>query len=111
MHVPETIPGLRLEAGEPVFKEPWEANAFALVVGLHEKGAFEWNEWAEVLGNTINENDDSVPYYELWLQALERMISRKSLIDASEVSEREREWVNALHATPHGSPIELKNGY
>ena len=49
--MPETIPGLRLEAGEPVFKEPWEANAFALVVGLHEKGAFEWNEWAEVLGN------------------------------------------------------------
>lgn len=110
MNVPDTIPGLVLNDGEPVFNEPWEANAFALVVGLHQKGAFQWNEWAEVLSVTIKQNDDDVPYYESWLQALELMISKKSLIDADELLKRQREWVNALHATPHGAPIELKNG-
>ena len=30
----------------PVFNEPWEAQAFSLVLALHEKGQFSWDEWA-----------------------------------------------------------------
>ncbi len=107
----EAIPGLNLECGEPVFNEPWEANAFALVVGLHEKGLFQWNEWADILSETIKQNDVSIPYYQSWLEALETIVSRKALINSSEVSIRRGEWVAALEATPHGSPIELKNRF
>jgi len=109
LNVPDVIPGLQLECGEPVFNEPWEASAFALVVGLHEKGAFQWTEWADVLSETIKGNEDNTPYYQSWLQALETIVSRKSLVNSSEVSARKREWKSALKATPHGSPIELRN--
>lgn len=110
MSVPDSIPGLKLECGEPVFGEPWEASAFALVVGLHDQGAFEWSEWAEVLSDTIKDNENDTPYYQSWLQALEAIVSRKALVSSNEISRREFEWITALEATPHGSPIELKNG-
>jgi len=37
----------------PVFREPWEAQAFALALSLHERGVFSWAEWAAVLGDEI----------------------------------------------------------
>lgn len=93
-----------------MFSEPWEANAFALVVGLHEKGLFTWNEWAEVLGETLKTNDNETTYYHSWLDALETIVSQKSLVKSDEISVRKAEWQKALMATPHGKPIELKNG-
>ncbi|MDJ0614797.1 MAG: nitrile hydratase accessory protein [Rhizobiaceae bacterium] len=110
MNVPETLPGLVTECGEPVFNEPWEASAFALVVGLHQKGAFEWTEWADVLSETIKNGPEETPYYQSWLSALETIVSQKALIDEKEISMRKSEWEAALVATPHGSPIELENG-
>ena len=62
MHPPE----------EPVFNEPWEAQAFAMVVKLHEQGAFTWTEWAETLGAEIKSVER--PYYESWLAALEKIV-------------------------------------
>src|SRR6185295_5902987 len=41
------------ELDAPVFKAPWEAQAFALVVHLQGRGAFTWNEWAATLGEEI----------------------------------------------------------
>ncbi len=38
---------------EPVFREPWEAQAFAMTVLLHERGLFTWGEWAQALGAQI----------------------------------------------------------
>jgi len=42
---------LRLPRDEdgPVFAEPWQAQAFALALQLHEQGAFTWTEWAAAL--------------------------------------------------------------
>jgi nitrile hydratase accessory protein len=37
----------------PMFREPWEAQAFALVLSLHERGVFSWTEWATALGDEI----------------------------------------------------------
>ena len=112
MNVPDLqkIPGITLGEDGPVFSEPWEANAFALVVGLHQKGAFEWNEWADVLSKTIHADDVNTPYYELWLKALEVIVSQKEILGEREISTREKDWEKALIATPHGQPIELKNG-
>ena len=35
--------------GDPVFPEPWAAEAFAMTVHLHQRGLFTWSEWAETL--------------------------------------------------------------
>ena len=37
----------------PVFAEPWQAEAFALVVHLNQVGAFTWSEWTEALSREI----------------------------------------------------------
>ena len=44
------------ENGEPVFKEPWEAQAFSLVIALHESGVFSWDEWSDALAQAIRGN-------------------------------------------------------
>ena len=88
-----------------VFNEPWEAQAFAMVVKLHERGAFTWTEWAETLGREIKSSDR--PYYEHWLSALEKIAEAKGLMSNNERLERVAAWDRAAHATPHGQPIEL----
>jgi len=37
----------------PVFREPWEAQAFALTLTLYDRGLFQWPEWAAILGDEI----------------------------------------------------------
>jgi Nitrile hydratase beta subunit, N-terminal len=32
--------------GGPVFEAPWQANAFAMTLALHQRGVFTWTEWA-----------------------------------------------------------------
>ena len=41
------------ENGELVFTEPWEAQAFSLVIALHESGVFSWSEWSDALAQAI----------------------------------------------------------
>jgi len=106
----EILPGITLDENEPVFSEPWEAQAFALVIQLHEKKVFTWLQWAEVLSETIKQDDGCTPYYELWLVALEKIITENALLSAEEVKNREKDWQAALLATPHGTPIELSAG-
>ena len=37
----------------PVFREPWEAQAFAMALTLHQRGLFTWSEWAAALADEI----------------------------------------------------------
>ena len=48
---------------EPVFAEPWEAQAFALAVSLSERGVFTWSEWTEAVAAA----PEQLGYYERWL--------------------------------------------
>ncbi len=32
-----------------MFHEPWEAQAFAVTLALHERGLFSWPAWAAAL--------------------------------------------------------------
>lgn len=113
MNTPDlkSLDGITLDGDDPVFSEPWEAQAFALVIGLYEKKAFTWSEWAEVLSMTIHSDDGCASYYELWLKALESIVLKKTLSNKEEILARETEWQNALLTTPHGQPIELQNAY
>ena len=49
----QALPRLPQDKGEPVFTEPWQANAFALAVKLSEQGYFTWKEWAAALANEL----------------------------------------------------------
>ena len=94
----------------PAFSEPWEAQAFAMAVKLHETGLFSWTEWAEALAAEIRANpalDDGRHYYEHWLAALEKLIAAKGVITDGERERRAEAWQAAAGATPHGQPIEL----
>ena len=112
-----TVPHhLRDEEG-PVFAEPWQSQAFALAVTLHEAGCFAWSEWAETLGAVLAEaaqadaqagvTDDGSRYYEHWLAALERLVSAKGLLDPASLARRKDAWEQAYLRTPHGQPVEL----
>ena len=103
------------DEGSPVFREPWEAQAFALALALHERGLFTWPEWAAALAEEIaqaqeaGDPDDGTTYYRHWLAAIEQLVDRKGAADRAELLARRDAWDRAAHATPHGQPILLAN--
>jgi nitrile hydratase accessory protein len=107
-------PGQPHDADGPVFSEPWEAQAFALAVALHERGVFSWPEWAATLAEEIEraqaagDPDTGETYYHHWLAALERLVDRKGLADAATLERYAHAWEHAALRTPHGTPIELR---
>jgi nitrile hydratase accessory protein len=106
------LPDIPRDADGPVFRAPWEAQAFALTLALHERGLFAWREWTEALSAEIkaaHSPDDGTHYYEYWLAALEKLATAKGLVTVAEMLQRKDDWDAAARATPHGKPIELKN--
>jgi nitrile hydratase accessory protein len=107
------LPGMPRDAAGPVFAAPWQAQAFALTLSLHERGAFTWKEWAAALAEVIGEvrargeADTGERYYEHWLAALERIALRKDLVDDGLLHKRRAQWEDAARHTPHGQPIVL----
>ncbi len=96
----------------PVFAEPWQAQAFALTLALHEKGLFSWSEWAQALSAEVGKPDaaqDGSDYYERWLVALERLLVSKGIAAKPDIDVMAAAWERAAHATPHGKPILLEN--
>jgi nitrile hydratase accessory protein len=108
------LPALPRDEEGPVFGAPWEAQAFAMAVTLHERGCFAWPEFAERLAAEIagagarGESDDGRRYYHFWLAALEKLVADKGLVGAPELRRRKDEWDHAARQTPHGQPIELR---
>lgn len=111
------LPRIPRDKGGPVFAEPWQAQAFALAVGLSEQGHFTWKEWAEALAAELKaaenrgEPDDGTRYYDHWLSALERLVTTKGLTDRNTLLQRKEAWADAYRHTPHGKPVELKPGH
>jgi nitrile hydratase accessory protein len=109
----QSVPGLPRNGDGPVFREPWEAQAFALAVALHARGLFGWDEWAATLGEEIKaaqragDPDAGATYYHHWLAALERMMSRKGIADGAAFARYRDAWARAAGRTPHGAPIAL----
>jgi len=111
------MPEIPLDDDGPVFGEPWQAQAFAMTVKLHEKGAFSWPEWADHLSaelanageNDRGENDRAENYYLHWLSALEKLLAAKNIIATHERESCKAAWDKAARATPHGEPIVLGN--
>ena len=102
------------ETGAPVFAEPWQAQAFAMAVLLHERGLFSWSEWAAALSLQIaaaqaaGDADLGDTYYHHWLAALEALVAAKGAARADELARCARAWHQAADRTPHGEPIVLR---
>ena len=106
------VPG---DTDGPTFAEPWEAQAFAMVVALHDTGLFSWKEWTQALSREIgkakvaNEAADDGSYYYHWLAALEALVIGKGVASVAALKLRKAAWARAAEATPHGQPILLEN--
>ena len=109
-----SVPGIPQDNDGPVFRAPWEAQAFAMALALHGKGLFTWNEWAAMLGEEIRRAQDAgdpdtgETYYRHWLATLERMVAVKGLAAAETLANTREAWDHAADRTPHGQPIVLK---
>jgi nitrile hydratase accessory protein len=112
------LPSLELDralaADRPqAFEAPWQAQAFAMALMLHDKGVFTWSEWAEALGTEIarqprlGEADDGRGYYTCWLRALERLVVAKGLASGGMLTVLRERWDAAARTTPHGEPVAL----
>ena len=112
-HATQAVPSIPRDAEGPVFREPWEAQAFALTLSLYDRGLFVWPEWAAILGDEIKkaqaagDPDTGETYYRHWLATLEHLVAAKG-VATSETLHRYRDaWDHAADRTPHGMPIEL----
>jgi nitrile hydratase accessory protein len=107
------IPGIPRDANGPVFREPWEAQAFAMTLALHACGLFSWNEWAAALADEIKraqadgDPDTGETYYRHWLATLEKLIAAKGVATSETLHQYREAWDHAADRTPHGMPIEL----
>ena len=108
------LPRQPRDAGEPVFAEPWQAQAFAVAIKLSEAGWFTWVEWAAALAAEIKAADaadakagrapdDGTRYYEHWLSALEKLVAAKGLAEEAAIQVRKEEWAEAYRHTPTAS--------
>lgn len=109
-----SVPGAPRDADGPVFREPWEAQAFAITLALHERGLFTWPEWATALAAEIKraqaagDPDTGETYYVHWLNALEKLVTDKGVATQAMLSRFRDAWDHACDRTPHGQPIELQ---
>lgn len=73
-----------------LFRAPWEARAFAIVVALCRAGAWPWADFKAQLIAAIAAApaDDGTRYYERWLAAAERLLAARGLIAPGELEAR-----------------------
>lgn len=109
----DALPGLPRDAEGPVFEQPWQAQAFAMAVSLHERGVFTWLEWSNALSQEIRsaahrgEPNHGETYYHHWLKALEALVAVKGVASNQELGRLQEAWRHAAERTPHGAPIVL----
>lgn len=105
---------LAARGDDPLFAEPWEAEAFAVLEALAQAGICSHPEWSRRLtveiarpGRKIDP-DPGRDYYLCWLAALEKLCVEKSLATTGGLKGRKAAWRRAYEATPHGSPVALE---
>ena len=109
----DSLPRIPVDHDGPVFREPWEAQAFAIAVKLHETGLYTWNEWATALSDEIKaaqadgDPDLGDTYYQHWLKALEGLVLAKTDLTVEQLLKRKNAWDRAAQRAPHGEPILL----
>lgn len=109
-----TLPLLPQDENGPLFREPWQAQAFAMALALHQRGLYTWPEWAAALATQIEaaqaagDPDLGDTYYRHWVAALESLVAAKQAGTAAELARLRAAWDRAADRTPHGQPIALR---
>jgi len=92
----------------PIFVEPWQAQAFAVVVELIESEKVTRTEWADRLGAVLKAAEDDgqydtgTRYYDHWLTALEQLVVEKDLAQWQDLaSEKKTIRENDHHRREH----------
>ncbi|MDE0797627.1 MAG: nitrile hydratase accessory protein [Alphaproteobacteria bacterium] len=112
----DAVAGIPRDDEGPVFRAPWEAQAFAMTLRLYQQGLFTWPEWADTLTAEIKraqaagDPDTGDTYYQHWLAALERIVSEKGVTDDATLGRYQDAWRRAADRTPHGESILLDRG-
>lgn len=81
-------------SGDVAFDHAWEIRAFAIATAMHDDGAFEWPEFQGELIRSIqaweSDNDTATgwSYYDRWMEALERLLQAKGMLDTDELDDR-----------------------
>ncbi len=85
----DIIPG---DGDGPVFDEPWQARAFAVVVRLCQDGHVEWEAFRQRLIAEIAAadaaGDSATGYYEHWLAACEALLAARGMAEAGDLAAR-----------------------
>lgn len=101
------------------FDEPWQIRAFALAVGVHKVGEFEWPAFQSALIESIQAweketeglTDPGWSYYEHWVNALESVLDQIGSIEAGALDARTEEVLsvppNRGHHKAHLDPIAI----
>ena len=102
------LPLMPRDGDGPVFEEPWQAQAFAVVVELIESGKVTRTEWAERFGAVLKSAEEDgrydagTHYYDHWLTALELLIVEKNLVEWRDLaSEKDSIRDNDHHRREH----------
>jgi len=108
---PIILPNQPHDSDGPIFREPWEAQAFAMAVSLQKTGLFTWEKWTQTIGAMIaadpHPDTTGERYYEYWLSALEHLVASTTPISTDHLETRKNAWDRAARATPHGEAIVL----
>jgi len=111
----DSLKPLLAKDGEPLFDEPWQAEALAMADTLVNSGMFKATNWSETLGKhlrnavSIGEPDTSLTYYNAVLATLEELIADNSGIDPEDMLGKRKDWESAYLSTPHGQPVVLSH--
>lgn len=96
---------------EHPFAQPWQAQAFALTVALHQAGLFTWAEWTQALGAALAEGAaDGSDYWERWLDALEGLVAARTGTPPQALADLARRRQAAAVASPHGPMLTPSAG-
>src|SRR5213082_443960 len=97
----DAVPGIPRDREGPVFREPWEAQAFAMALALHARDVFTWSEWAAALAAEIKraqvagDPDTGETYYRHWLATLERIVAEKGVTSGVVLARTRDAWEHA----------------
>lgn len=97
---------------QPVFDEPWQAQALALADNLVQADHFTATAWAETLSQELrNAEHEGAPdnldtYYSAVLSSLETLTESAGISEETR-TQRRTDWEAAYRRTPHGKPVTL----
>ena len=104
------------DAEGPVFAEPWQARAFAVVVRLCQDGHVEWDAFRLRLMAEIaaadTAGDTTTGYYEHWLAACEALLAARGVAQAGDLAARKMDIAAHRPAptTAVANPVAIDRG-